>query len=106
MFESVVVGVKDLEAARGALLRPAQALTSANHHLTLAQVQVAAPPAPDSGAAESAARRWYALERLAALRDESQLDPDAAPAEAQALRLQNVAPMTVKSDLTNSSVMM
>ena len=83
MFERVVVGVKDLEAGRDALLPPAQAPTSANHHLTLAQVVAAPTPAPDSGAAESAARRRYALERLAALRDESQLGPDAAHAGAR-----------------------
>ena len=86
MFENVVVGVKDLEAGRDAL-RLAQALTSANHHLTLAQVQMAAlTSAPDSGAAESAAKRRYAFERLAALHAESQLDPDVAYAEARDLR--------------------
>ena len=86
MFENVVVSVKDLEAGRDAL-RLAQMLTSADGNLTLAHVQVGAPkPAPDSGAAASAARRRVALERLAVLRDECQLDAELAWSEARGLR--------------------
>ena len=47
---------------------------------------MAPKPAPDSGAAGSAARRRDALERLAALRDESQLDAEVAYAEARDVR--------------------
>jgi nucleotide-binding universal stress UspA family protein len=87
MFENVVVGVKELEAGRDAL-RLALALTSFDRHLTLAYVQVAAPkPAPDSGAAGCATKRRDALERLAALREESQLDAEVVYyAEARDLR--------------------
>lgn len=86
MFSNVVVGVKELEAGRDAL-RLARALTSAKGNLTLAHVQVVAPkPAPDSGAAGSAARRRDALARLAALRDESQLDAEVVCDEARDVR--------------------
>ena len=86
MFSNVVVGVKELEAGRDAL-RLARALTSANGNLTLAHVQVVAPkPAPDSGAAGAAARRRGALERLAALRDESPLDAELVCSEARDVR--------------------
>jgi nucleotide-binding universal stress UspA family protein len=65
----------------------ARALTSANPNLTLAHVQVVAPkPALDSGAAGAAARRRDALERLAALRDESRLDAEVVCGEAREVR--------------------
>jgi nucleotide-binding universal stress UspA family protein len=86
MFSNVVVGVKELEAGRDAVCL-ARALASANGNLTLAHVQVMAPrPAPDSGAAGAAARRRDALERLAALRDESQLDAEVVCGEARDAR--------------------
>ena len=86
MFSNAIVGVKELEAGRDAI-RLARLLTSANGILTLACVRVvAAKPAPDSGAAGSAAKRRYALERLAALRDESQLDAEVAYAESRDVR--------------------
>ena len=86
MFSNVVVGMKDLEASRDALCL-ALALTSATGKLTFAHVQVVAPkPAPDSGAAGSAAKRRDALEELAARRDESQLDAELVYAEARSVR--------------------
>jgi nucleotide-binding universal stress UspA family protein len=86
MFSNVVVGVKELEAGRDALCL-ARALASAKGNLTLAHVQVVAPkPAPDSGAAGFAARRRDALERLAALRDELQLDAELVCDEAREVR--------------------
>ena len=86
MFSNVVVGMKEPEAGRDAL-RLAWALTSAKGNLTFANVQVVAPkPAPDSGAAGSDARRRDALERLAALRDESQLDAEVVCIEAPSVR--------------------
>lgn len=86
MFRNVVVGVKGPEAGRDALCL-ARALTSANGNLTLANVQVVAPkPAPDSGAAGSAARRRDVLERLEALREASHLDAEVVYAEARGVR--------------------
>ena len=86
MFSNVVVGVKEREAGRDALFL-ARILISANGKLTLARVQVVAPrPAPDSGAAGAEARRRDALERLAALRDESQLDAEMVCVEAPSVR--------------------
>ena len=86
MFSSVVVGVKELEAGRDAL-RLARTLISATGNLTLAHVQVTAPkPAPDSGAVGAAARRRDELGRLAALRDESQLDAELVYREARGVR--------------------
>jgi len=86
MFSNVVVGVKEREAGRDALCL-ARILTSAKGALTLANVQVAAPrPAPDSNAAASAARQRGALERLATLRNESQLDAQLACVEAPSVR--------------------
>lgn len=86
MFSNVVVGVKERDAGGDALCL-ARALTSANGKLTLARVQVVAPrPAPDSGAAGSASRRRDALERLAALRDDSQLDAEVVCVEAPSVR--------------------
>jgi nucleotide-binding universal stress UspA family protein len=86
MFSNAIVGVKETEAGRDAI-RLARVLTSANGNLTLAHVRVVAPrPAPDSGAAGAAAKRRYAVERLAALRDELQLDAEVAYAEARDVR--------------------
>ncbi|MBV9196237.1 MAG: universal stress protein [Solirubrobacterales bacterium] len=86
MFSNVVVGVKELEAGRDALVL-ARALASATGNLTLAHVQVSAPkPAPDSGAAGAMAKRRSELERLAALRDESQLDAELVYAAARDVR--------------------
>lgn len=86
MFSNVVVGVKGPEAGRDALCL-ARNLTSAAGKVALAGVHLMAPrPAPDSGAAASAARRRDALERLAALRDESQLDVELVYVEAPSLR--------------------
>ena len=86
MFSNLVVAVKEPEAGRDALCL-ARTLTSTAGNLTLAHVHLAAPrPAPDSGAAGSAARRRDALERLAALRDESQLDAELAYIEAPSAR--------------------
>lgn len=86
MFSNVVVGVKEPEAGRDAL-RLAQALTSATGNLTLANVQVVAPkPAPDSGAVGAAARSSDTLARLAALRDENQLDAEVVCHEARDAR--------------------
>ena len=86
MFENVVVGVKDLEAGRDAVCL-AQALAAHERKLTLARVQVAASkPAADSGSVGSAARRKEALELLAALRDESQLNAEVAWGEAHGVR--------------------
>jgi nucleotide-binding universal stress UspA family protein len=86
MFSNVVVGVKEPEAGRDAL-RLARALTSANGNLTLANVEVVAPkPAPDSGAAGSAAKRRDALGRLEALREQAHVDAEVAYEEAPGLR--------------------
>jgi len=86
VFSNVVVGVKEREAGRDALCL-ARILISANGKLTLASVQVVAPrPAPDSGAAGAEARRRDGLERLAALRDESQLDAEVVCVEAPSAR--------------------
>jgi nucleotide-binding universal stress UspA family protein len=86
MFGNAIVGVKEIEASRDAI-RLARVLTSADGDLTLPHVRVVASrPAPDSGAAGSAAKRRYAIERLAALRDESQLDAEVAHAEARDVR--------------------
>ena len=86
MFSSVVVGVKELEAGRDAL-RLARTLTSAKGNLALVHVHVVAPkPAPDSGAMGAAAKRRDALEQLARLRDEWQLDPELVYTEARSVR--------------------
>jgi len=82
MFDKVIVGVKDLDGGRDAIWL-AGSLASRNRHLTLAHVQVVgSKPAPDSGAAGSVATRRRALERLTALRDESQLEAEVVCAEA------------------------
>jgi nucleotide-binding universal stress UspA family protein len=86
MFENVLVGVKNIDGDRDSL-RLAQALVSQTGRLTLAYVQVVATkPAPDSGSARYAATRRYALEQVAALRDESQLDADVVCEEARSVR--------------------
>jgi nucleotide-binding universal stress UspA family protein len=86
MFENVVVGVKDVEGDRDSL-RLAQAFVSRSSKLTLAHVQVVSTkPAPDSGSARYAAARRDALERLAALRDESQLHAEVVCEEARSVR--------------------
>jgi nucleotide-binding universal stress UspA family protein len=86
MFDNVIVGVNDLDAGRDALWL-AGALASGDRRLTLAHVQVlGSKPAPDSGAAGSAAARRSALERLTALRGQSQLDAEVVCAEARGAR--------------------
>jgi nucleotide-binding universal stress UspA family protein len=86
MFDRVVVAVNEFEAGRDALWL-AKTLASGKGKLTLAHVQVeSGKPAPDSGAVASEARRRDALERLAALRDESQLDAELVNAEARSVR--------------------
>ncbi|MGA9856844.1 MAG: universal stress protein [Solirubrobacteraceae bacterium] len=83
MFSNVLVGVKQFEAGRDALSL-ARVLASGKGNLTLAQVQV--EPAPRSGAAGAAGRRRDALECLAALRDESQLDAEVVCCVARSVR--------------------
>ena len=86
MFDNVIVGVKDFDGGRDAVWL-AGSLASRNRHLTLAHVHVVgSKPAPDSGAAGSAAARRHALERLTALRDQSQLEAEVACAEAPGVR--------------------
>jgi nucleotide-binding universal stress UspA family protein len=86
MFDNVVVGVRDFGADRRVLWL-ARALASDDGRLALAHVQVVRSKlAPDSGAVRYAARRRYALERLAALRDESQLNAEVVCEEARSVR--------------------
>jgi nucleotide-binding universal stress UspA family protein len=74
MYDTVIVGVDDAQAGRDALAL-AGLLASPQGQLTLAYVQVVMPkPDSDSGAVSLAADRRPALERLAALRDESRAD--------------------------------
>lgn len=86
MFNNVVIGVKELQAA-GDALSVARILTSTRSNLTLAHVQVVAPkPAPDSGAATTARHRRRALERLTALCAASRVDAELVYVEARDAR--------------------
>jgi nucleotide-binding universal stress UspA family protein len=74
MFENVIVGADDAEAGRDALALARQ-LAASPGQLTLAYVQVGAPPHdPDSAPLSLAADRQPVLEALRSLRDESHLD--------------------------------
>ena len=74
MFDNVIIGADDAEAGRDALAL-AQQLAAPRGQVTLAYVQVGAPPPePDSAAMSLAADRQPASTSLRSLRDESHLD--------------------------------
>ncbi|MGZ8650181.1 MAG: universal stress protein [Solirubrobacteraceae bacterium] len=74
MFDNVIIGADDAEAGRDARAL-ARALAAPHRQVTLAYVQVGAPPPdPDSAAMSLAADRQPVVEALRSLRDESHLD--------------------------------
>jgi nucleotide-binding universal stress UspA family protein len=74
MFDNVIIGADNAEAGRDALAL-AQQLAAPRGQLTLAYVQVGAPPPePDSAAMSLAADRQPVVTSLRSLRDESHLD--------------------------------
>ena len=74
MFDNVVVGVDDSDAGRDAL-ELAKRLVFFDGNLLLVFVEVVMPaPSPDTDPQWQAADRRRALERLASLRDEAQVD--------------------------------
>ena len=74
MFDNVIIGADDAEAGRDALAL-AEQLAARHGQVTLAYVQVGAPPPdPDSAALSLAADRQPVVEALRSLRDESHLD--------------------------------
>jgi nucleotide-binding universal stress UspA family protein len=74
MFDNVIIGADDAEAGRDALALTQQ-LAAPRGQVTLAYVQVGAPPPePDSAALSLAVDRQPVLEALRSLRDESRLD--------------------------------
>jgi nucleotide-binding universal stress UspA family protein len=74
MFDNLIIGADDAEAGRDALAL-AQQLAAPHGQVTLAYVQVGAPPPdPDSAAMSLAADRQPVVEALRSLRDESHLD--------------------------------
>jgi nucleotide-binding universal stress UspA family protein len=74
MFDNVIIGADDAETGRNALAL-AQQLAAPRGQVTLAYVQVGAPPPdPDSAAMSLVADRHPVVEALRSLRDESHLD--------------------------------
>ena len=74
MFDNIIIGADDAKAGRDALAL-AQQLAAPHGQVTLAYVQVGAPPPdPDSAAMSLAADRQPVVEALRSLRDESHLD--------------------------------
>ena len=74
MFNNVIIGADDAEAGRDALAL-ALALAAPRGQVTLAYVQVGAPPPdPDSAAMSLAADRQPVVEALRSLRDESHVE--------------------------------
>jgi nucleotide-binding universal stress UspA family protein len=81
MFDNIIIGADDAEAGRDALAL-AQQLAAPRGQVTLAYVQVGAPPPdPDSAAMSLAADREPVVEALRSLRDESHLDAHVVVAE-------------------------
>jgi nucleotide-binding universal stress UspA family protein len=86
MFQTVVIGVRDVSSGRDAIALTKE-LTSSERDLTLVHVDlVTTKPAPDSGAAADAEKRRHALEWMAELADELAPGAELACVEAHSVR--------------------
>jgi nucleotide-binding universal stress UspA family protein len=84
MFDNVIVGVDDYDAGRDAVALATQ-LASGKRQLTFAYVEVVALKAPDSAAASESAVYRRAMERLASLADEAEVDAEVLCVEARSV---------------------
>jgi nucleotide-binding universal stress UspA family protein len=84
MFDNVIVGVDDYDAARDAVGLATQ-LASGTRQLTFAYVEVVALKPPDSAEASESPVCRRAMERLASLADEAEVDAEVVCVEARSV---------------------
>jgi nucleotide-binding universal stress UspA family protein len=84
MFDNVIVGVDDYDAARDAVGLATQ-LASGTRQLTFAYVEVVALKPPDSAVASESPVCRRAMERLASLADEAEVDAEVVCVEARSV---------------------